>query len=312
MRTDTASLCTPDGVDVHLHIWRPDEDAQTLRGAVVISHGLAEHSARYARFAEALTASGFVVYAHDHRGHGRTSPESEHGFFAEVNGWQRVLDDLGQVVARARQDNPGKPCILFGHSMGTTIVLSWLISHSQEVDAVVLSGPTGKVGPLLRVGRAIASIEARRIGKKGPSKILNNMAFGAYNRAFRPNRTDFDWLSKDPAEVDKYVADPWCGFVASAQLWVDLLGGQALIQSSAIGRIRPDLPIYVVAGSADPVGGRAAKQVKAWIRLARRQGLAVEEHLWTDGRHELLNEVERDAVTADLISWIDRKLASRG
>jgi len=308
MQAEITTISAPDGVDVHLHIWRPD-DGSTLRGVVVISHGLAEHSARYSRFAEALTGAGFAVYAHDHRGHGRTSPEAEHGFFAEVNGWQRVIDDLGRAVARARKDNPGVPCVLFGHSMGTSVALSWLIGNSQRVDAVVLSGPTGKVGPLLSIGRVVASVEARRLGKRGPSKLLNSMAFGAYNRAFKPNRTEFDWLSKDPAEVDAYVADPWCGFVASAQLWVDLLGGQALIQSPALGRIRRDLPIYVVAGSRDPVGAQGA-QVKSWIKLARGYGLAVEERMWIDGRHEMLNEVERDKFTADVIGWLDRQLAT--
>lgn len=308
MQAEITTAPAPDGVGVHLHIWRPD-DGSTLRGAVVISHGLAEHSARYARFAEALTAAGFAVYAHDHRGHGRTSPEAEHGFFAEVNGWQRVIDDLGRVVARARKDNPEVPCVLFGHSMGTAVVLSWLIANSEKVDAVVLSGPTGRVGPLLSAGRVVASVEVRRLGKRGPSKLLNSMAFGAYNKAFKPNRTDFDWLSKDPAEVDAYVADPWCGFVASAQLWVDLLGGQALIQSPALGRIRRDLPIYVVAGARDPVGGQGA-QVKSWIKLARGYGLAVEERMWVDGRHEMLNEVEREKVAADVIGWLDRQLAT--
>jgi len=308
MQAEITTVAAPDGVDVHLHIWRPDE-ASTLRGVVVISHGLAEHSARYSRFAEALTAAGFTVYAHDHRGHGRTSTEAEHGFFAETNGWQRVIDDLGRVIDRARKDNPGVPCALFGHSMGSTIALSWLVGNSQRVDAAVLAGPTGKVGPLLRVGRVVASVEVRRLGKRGPSKLLNSMAFGAYNKAFKPNRTDFDWLSKDPAEVDAYVADPWCGFIASAQLWVDLLGAQALIQSPAIGRIRRDLPIYIVAGSRDPVGGQGA-QVKSWIKLARGYGLAVEERMWIDGRHEMLNEVERDKFTADVIAWLDRQLAT--
>ncbi len=308
MQAEITKQEAPDGVEVHLHIWRPD-DGVSLRGVVVISHGLAEHSARYGRFAAALTAAGFAVYAHDHRGHGRTSPEAEHGFFAEVNGWQRVIDDLGRVIARAKRDNPELPCVLFGHSMGTAVALSWLIGNSRAVDAVVLSGPTGKVGPLLKAGRVVASIEARRLGKRGPSKLLNSMAFGAYNKAFKPARTDFDWLSKDPAEVDAYVEDPWCGFVASAQLWVDLLGGQALIQSPALGRIRRDLPIYVVAGSRDPVGGQGS-QVESWIKLARGLGLAVDERMWIDGRHEMLNEVEREAVTADVIGWIDRQLAT--
>lgn len=306
MQTTTAAIPAPDGVHVHLHVWKPEPGA-AVKAIVVIAHGLAEHGARYARVAEALTARGFAVYAPDHRGHGETSPPAEHGFFAEDNGWQRVLDDLSRVVAHARREHPGVPCALLGHSMGTTVVLSWLIGHAREVDAVVLSAPTGKVGPLLHAGKLVARLEARRIGKRGRSKLLNSMAFGAYNKAFAPARTDFDWLSKDPEEVDKYVADPWCGFIPSAQLWIDLLGAQSTIQGAAIGRIRGDLPIYVIAGTRDPVGG-GGSQVKAWIDHARGLGLAVEHRFWDNGRHELLNEVERDAVIADVVGWLGRHL----
>ena len=304
MQSSTTTISAPDGVHVHLHVWEPDPGA-AVRGVVVIAHGLAEHGARYARVAEALTTHGLAVFAPDHRGHGRTSPEAEHGFFAEDHGWQRVLDDLTRVVEHAKRAHPGVPCVLMGHSMGTTVSLSWLLGHSKDVDAVVLSAPTGKVGPLLHIGKVVARIEALRIGKRGRSKLLNNMAFGAYNKAFRPNRTEFDWLSKDPDEVDKYVADPWCGFIPSAQLWVDLLGAQSSIQGHELAQIRRDLPIYIIAGTRDPVGG-GGSQVKAWIDLARGLGLSVEHRFWNEGRHELLNEVERDAVTADVIGWVER------
>lgn len=312
MHASTFVLAAPDGVQTYVHSWQP-EPGVAVRGVVVIAHGLAEHSARYARFAAALCGAGLAVYAPDHRGHGHTSPESEHGFFAEENGWQRVLDDLGRVIERARREHPGAPLVLFGHSMGTVVTLTWLMGHAKEpVAAVVLSGPTGKVGALLHAGKVAARVERARIGKHGRSKLLNDMAFGAYNKAFRPNRTEFDWLSKDPAEVDKYVADPWCGFVPSTQLWLDLLGAQIQVQTPAeIARLPRSVPIFVIAGGRDPVGGMG-KQVRAWIDAARKVGLAVDDRLWAEGRHELLNEVEREDVTATVIAWISRHLGPAG
>ena len=308
MHASTFAIPAPDGASTHVHRWSPDAGA-VARGVVVIAHGLAEHSARYARFAAALCAAGLAVYAHDHRGHGQTSPEPEHGFFAAENGWARVLDDLSRVVERARREHPGLPLVLFGHSMGSVVVTTWLMGHAQEgAAAAVLSGPTGKVGPLLHAGKVMARLERARIGGRGRSKLLNQMAFGAYNAAFKPNRTEFDWLSKDAAEVDKYVADPWCGFIPSTQAWIDLLGAQSRVQAAEeLRRLPRDLPILVIAGGRDPVGGMG-KGVRAWIDLARGVGLSIDDRFWPEGRHELLNDTEREDVTAAVIAWIERHL----
>lgn len=310
MRTESTTLHAPDGAAIFVHIWRPDDDA-AIRGVMVLAHGLAEHAARYDRLAAALTAAGVAVFAPDHRGHGRSCPAAEHGFFAEYDGWRRVLGDLTRTVAHARAAHPGLPMILMGHSMGSSIALSWLIDHSREVDAAILSGQTGVVGPIARVGRRIAQLEALRIGKRGRSKLLNAMAFGAYNKPFKAARTAFEWLSKDPGEVDKYVADPWCGFIASAQLWVDLLGAVIQIQDPReLVKIRRDLPIFAFAGERDPVGGNGA-QVRRWLDLMRGLGFAIDSHLWAGGRHEMLNEAERDQVIAEVLQWIERRLPAR-
>ncbi|MBK8260646.1 MAG: alpha/beta hydrolase [Nannocystis sp.] len=304
MTSTTFTIPAPDGHQTFVRLWAP---AERPRGVIVICHGLAEHGGRYDRFAAALVAAGFAALAHDHRGHGHSSPEAEHGFFAANNGWQRVLDDLSRVVEAARQRFPGAPVLLFGHSMGSGVVTTWLQGRSDEVAAAMLSAPAGKVGPLLHAGKLAAQVEKRRLGARGRSKLLNQMAFGAYNAAFKPSRTDFDWLSKDPTEVDKYVADPWCGFIPSAQLWIDLLGAQQAAQDpAALARIRRDLPILVIAGGRDPVGGSGGKQVRQWLEMARRVGLAIEDRFWPEARHELLNEVEREDVTATVIAWIER------
>ncbi len=310
MRTDTFALEVPLDVELFVHQWLPDAGVE-LRGIVQIALGLAEHSARYARFAQHLTGLGYAVYAHDHRGHGRTSPEAEHGTFAEHDGWDLVVGDMRRLRRRIRELHGDLPFVLFGHSMGSAIALNDLFKHPGEVEAAVFSGPPGKVGPIRHAGRVVAWIEGRRLGSRAPSNLLDGMAFGRYNAQFPNPRTEFDWLSSDPDEVDKYVADPWCGFKASPSLWGDLLGGQGRLQDpDNLARIPHDLPIYVFAGDRDPVGGNGT-QVRALVEIMRQQGLDVTLELWPGGRHEMLNERNREDVMRDVSDWIERRLPRR-
>ena len=213
-----------DGRMIYVYSWLPDDTPP--RAVIHIAHGLAEHAGRYARLAEALTGAGYAVYANDHRGHGRTAHTDEDlGYFAGSDGWMRVVRDLDQMIATERDMHPGLPCILMGHSMGSFLTQTIMYACGDSIDAAVLSGSNGKPGGLAALGRLIARAERLRLGKHGHSKLIANMSFGAFNKAFKPNRTDFDWLSRDPAEVDKYVADPLCGFEATVQLWIDLFDG---------------------------------------------------------------------------------------
>lgn len=297
-------LDVSDGVRLALYEWPAPHSPKAV---VQITHGLAEHAVRYDRLARALTAAGYAVFASDHRGHGRTANDpSELGFFAERDGFKKLVADLLAVNREIASRYPQLPRILLGHSFGSFVSQAYLFEHASSVNAVVLSGSASAnrfvVAPVLALARALRL----RLGPRGKSKLLQLLSFGTYNDAFKPTRTEFDWLSRDPAEVDKYVADPLCGFDNSVQGWIDLLGGLLYIRSSERQRRLPKgLPIYLLSGMADPVG----EMGKGPTRLSQQYGAAgltrIELNLYPNARHELFNETNRDQVTSELITWLD-------
>jgi alpha-beta hydrolase superfamily lysophospholipase len=307
MQASTFTLATSDGTRLHVHRWLPQGPAKAV---VQIAHGMAEHSGRYERFAQRLTDTGYAVYAHDHRGHGDTArTPDEEGYFADDHGFDTVVDDLHLVSERAREEQPGVPFFLFGHSMGSFLSRSYIARFGSELDGVILSGTAGDPGLLGKVGRGIATVEARLRGRHHRSALLDKLSFGQYNAAFKPNRTRFDWLSRDEAEVDKYVADPRCGNVFTSGFFIDLLGGLADVNSEAtVARVPVNLPIHLMSGSVDPVGanGKGVQQVAD--QLVRRGVEDVTIRLWPDGRHEMLNETNRDEVMDELVAWLDAHL----
>ncbi|MFT5680223.1 MAG: alpha-beta hydrolase superfamily lysophospholipase [Myxococcota bacterium] len=281
-----------------------------MRGIVHIAHGMGEHGGRYARLAEVLTGSGLAVYANDHRGHGRTASEADLGFFAEQDGWQVVLDDLRSHIDRERAEHPGVPLILMGHSMGSFMAQQSMVDHAEVLDAVILSGTNGRPPFIARLGRLLARMEKLRQGARGKSPIIAAMSFDDFNKKFRPNRTDFDWLSRDEAEVDRYIADPRCGFRCTNQLWIDLLDALDVFTTSAFqARMPPSLPVYLLAGTRDPVGDNG-KSVQSLAEALSTAGLTdVTLKLYEEGRHESFNEINRDVVMGDLLAWIQGVLS---
>jgi alpha-beta hydrolase superfamily lysophospholipase len=310
MDTTSFTVTATDGTPVHVFRWLPE--AGTAPKAVVqIAHGMAEHAARYARFGEVLTAAGYAVYASDHRGHGKTAGDLERaGFFADNNGWSTVVEDMYAVTRTIREEQPGLPIFLFGHSMGSMLSRTYAIRHGGELEGLILSGTGGDPGMLGKVGQVVAAVEAKVRGKRTPSPLLDKLSFGNFNKPFEPARTPFEWLSRDPAEVDAYIADPWCGFVCTAGMFQDLLGGIALINSdSQVARIPQGLPIYVFSGAEDPVGDKT-KGVQQVVNQFRRLGIKdVVVRYYLGARHEVLNETNRDEVMADVVDWLDNHLS---
>jgi alpha-beta hydrolase superfamily lysophospholipase len=305
MQETSFTLDAADGTGIHVWHWVPDE-GRTVRGVVQIAHGLAEHAERYRATAQRLTDANWAVVADDHRGHGRTAASDDDlGYFADERGWVWVLDDLWRLTARARELHPDVPVVLLGHSMGSFLAQQYLFTFPGDVDAAVLSGSNGPLGPLVEVGSLLSGIERRRLGPHGRSPLLHALAFGAYNKPFEPARTEFDWLSRDEAQVDAYVADPRCGFVATTKLWSDFFGGLRVIQQShRLAPIPSDLPVYVFSGEVDPVGG--ADGVASLVDHYEQAGLTnVTSRVYPDGRHEMLNEVNTDEVHDDLLAWLD-------
>lgn len=312
MRADTFTFEADDGAGLFVYRWLPDEGIHR-RGVVHVVHGMAEHAGRYARLAEALTAAGWAVYASDLRGHGRTAASTEDlGFFAAEGGFRRVVRDQEQLVLHEKRENPALPLVIFGHSMGSYITQAVLMERARDVQGAVLSGTSGKPNALAAAGRTLARVERRRLGPRGRSALLMKLSFGAFNDAFKPTRTPFDWLSRDAAEVDRYAADRRCGFPVTASLWVDVLDGIAEVAKPEMqARIAKDLPVYIFAGGDDPVGERS-KSVLQLIGALKAAGLRRVEHcIYAGGRHEMLNETNREEVTRDLLAWLASAVAGK-
>lgn len=260
------------------------------RAVIVVSHGMGEHRRRYRAPFAALVAAGYIVYAADHRGHGETVADaSQFGDYGPA-GFAGVVDDLTSVIAYARQENPGLPLILFGHSMGSFLSQALVIDHPEIIDALVLCGSAAI--------DVLAALAATR-------DIL-----GTINATFEPARTPFDWLSRDAAEVDAYLADPLCGFGLTPESFVSLFSqGQRLADPALLARISPKLPIYIISGARDPLAGDFAA-LSPLIERYRAAGLSVDVRLYPDARHELLNEINRSEVVTDLLEWCDHAIAA--
>jgi alpha-beta hydrolase superfamily lysophospholipase len=297
-------LPASDNVSLNVYHW---PSGASPKAAVQIVHGLGEHAGRYARLAIALSGAGYVSYGGDHRGHGRTAMDSEHlGFFAESEGWRKCMDDVLLLNRHIAATHPGLPIFMLGHSMGSFMAQQFICANGESLAGVVLSGSDGAPSVLAAAGRLIARLEKLRLGAHGRSPLIHALTFGAFNKPFRPARSAFDWLSRDPEEVDRYTSDPLCGFVPTVQLWIDLLDAWAcLSESSRLTRIPKSLPIHVIAGACDPVSANT-RGLEKLLAAYHRAGLErVTHHFYSGARHELFHETNRAEVMHDLIEWLN-------
>jgi alpha-beta hydrolase superfamily lysophospholipase len=294
-----------DGLRLLGRRWLPEGPPHAI---VQIAHGLAEHSARYARLAAALNAAGYAAYAEDHRGHGPGAAAADLGHFADEGGWGKVVGDLWTMNRLIAAEQPGVPVIFLGHSLGSFLGQDFVSRHSDALAGAVLSGSSGKPPAIATLGRLVARAERLRLGRRGKSALITKMWFGAFNKPFEPARTAFDWLSRDKNEVDAYIADPYCGFTVSNQLAIDVFDAlPRLLAPERLARIRKDLPIYVFSGERDPVGAN----IKGLVEDLRAAGFTrLITRIYPDARHETLNETNRDEVTRDLIAWLDQVVGS--
>ena len=289
-----------DGQTLLARRWLPEGPP---RAVVQIAHGLAEHSARYARLAAALNAAGYAAYANDHRGHGPKAAAADLGHFADEGGWDKVVGDLWTLNRLIAAEQPGTPIIFLGHSLGSFLGRGFIAEHSDALAGVALSGSNGKPPAIATLGRLIAREERLRLGKRGKSNLIFQMWFGEFNKPFKPARTAFDWLSRDEKEVDAFVADPLCGFPFTTQLAIDVLDALPYVTSrKSLAAIRKDMAVYVFSGERDPVGAN----IKGLIQDLKAAGFTeLTTRIYPGARHETLNETNRDEVTRDLIAWLD-------
>ncbi len=309
MKYKDFTITTRDGVKVFTAKWMPEKGKP--KAAIQIAHGMAEHVIRYAVFAKALVDAGFVVYGNDHRGHGKTAGLIENvGYFADENGFYRVVDDMHELTNVINDENPDLPIFLFGHSMGSFLSKNYIALYGKEIKGVILSGTGGNPGLLGIIGMLVAKWECKRKGRRTPSALLNYLSFGNFNKPFRPNRTDFDWLSRDEAEVDKYVEDPYCGGVFTAGFFLDLLTGiKESFAPENTKKVPQNLPILILSGDKDPVGN-SAKGVRQVFKSYQNVGIKdVNLKLYEDGRHEMLNETNKEEVHKDIIAWLNDRMS---
>ncbi|WP_447774947.1 alpha/beta fold hydrolase [Variovorax boronicumulans] len=276
-------LTANDGYPVEAHRWQ----GTAPRGIVQLAHGMGEHSLRYRPLADALTQAGYVVYANEHRGHGSgASARGELGEFGP-RGFAGLVDDMALLSRHARAEHPGLPLVLVGHSMGSFATQYYLVRHSELLSGAVLSGTTA----LDLLGGALQS-----------GFRLEDM-----NAALPGVRTPFDWLSRDPAQVDAYIADPLCGFTVSAEGMGTMFANLDELTPAAMQTgIRPELPLYLFTGDQDPVSNKA-EWFYPLVQRYRDAGLRdVSCHVFGGARHETLNETNRDEVVAVLLAWLAR------
>ncbi len=301
MSATTFTFTDPDGFQIFVYKWAPD-DGQP-KAAVQILHGAAEHALRYEGFAKFLNQSGYTVYADDHRGHGKTAGELSKAGIAGEDGWNGMLKDENQLSAIIKKENPGLPLFLFGHSMGSFMGQQYIQRWGNALKGVVLSGSTGLA---IIPAEALPSMEQAAAGE-GRDRLPADPGamFAAFNKPFEPAKTGFDWLSRDEVEVQKYVDDPWCGFAFSNGLNYGMARGiNEMVDPRNQALIPIDLPVLIFSGEMDPVG--ANNGVRALEQSYKELGIKdVQMVLYPQGRHEMLNEINRDEVHRDVTKWLD-------
>jgi alpha-beta hydrolase superfamily lysophospholipase len=288
MPVSMLSYKSADGTKITAYKWDPEDPP---RAVIQITHGMGEHARRYDYLAEALNDTGFVVYAQDHRGHGASGDPDAYGNLGP-DGWKALVDDIGLLTAHIREDQPALPLILVAHSMGSFAVQQYLLDHSADVDAVVLTGTA-----------AIDLLE--------PALDLDQpLDLTIFNAAFQPARTDYDWLSRDEAIVDAYIADPACGFGIDTDSAKGMFAGaRRLADPAQVAAMRPALPVYIAAGEADPVNGGLTLLTPLTDRYEAAGLTDITVRIYPEARHEILNETNRDEVIAELNRWLDRVVA---
>lgn len=276
------------------------------RGVVQILHGMAEHKNRYLEFASFLASAGYVVVAHDHRGHGVSEPEETRtGFFAPQAGWNAVVDDVFQVRAWITGAYPQLPVYLFGHSMGSFVARSCMLREASAYAGYIFCGTASHPGVSGYVGRFLARVLSAGRGGRTRSPFLSSMASAGFNRQFLPTRTEYDWLSRDEAEVDAYIEDPACGFVPCRAFFRDMAGGLIEINTpSRLRAVQDPVPVLLISGGSDPVGDSGAGVEKVARLLREHTPCEVTVRIFPGDRHELVKELDRTEVFRTVTAWL--------
>ncbi|MGL5718097.1 MAG: lysophospholipase [Paraclostridium sp.] len=294
-----------ENIDVYVYKYTPKDD-KAIKAVVQISHGMSEEASRYERFAEKLTKNGYIVYINDHRGHGKTAKDiNKVGILANKDSILCVVKDLKKLTDIIKAKHTGLPVFLFSHSMGSFAAQRYIIEHSNEIDGVILSGTNGSHGLEVDMGLVVAKLICLIKGREKKAYLIDKLAFGSFNNKF-DKKTNFDWLSADEEEVKKYIENPYCGVVFSNGFFYDLFSNFKYIRKNQnMAKINKNLPIYIFSGDKDPVG-KFGKGVNKLYENYKAVGIEnIQCKLYEEGRHEMLNEINKEEVIKDVIEWLE-------
>ena len=309
MKTQVFSYSSLENVSINTCKWLPDEEI-CIKGIIQIAHGMAEYAERYSHFAEFLTQNGFVVFANDHRGHGKTAlNQSEIGYFSFENGWFKVVNDMYTLTQIIKKEYPSLPVFIFGHSMGSFLTRTYICKYPKLINGVILSGTGGNPGIIRLIAKLIVFLYKNFKGKRARVKLLDKMSFGAFNKKIKNPKTAFDWLNTDENEVQKYINDPLCGALFTVKFFDDLLTGLGFIfKKKNMRNIPVELPILFISGNEDPVGD-FGKGVKSSFKIYKKLGIKdINMTLYPEMRHEIVNEPKNEIVFNDVLSWLNKHI----
>lgn len=296
-------LPVSEGYVLKGHIW----EAEDAKAIVMLCHGMAEHIERYDNFATFLANNNYTVVGYDQRGHGKTAGSVENlGYMSDDDNFVALVEDLHETNKMVKEKYPNMKIFLLGHSMGSFVSQRYIQLYGDTIDGVVLSGSALNKGLLFSVGYKLAKHICKKHGRKYHSELMNNMSFGSYNKKFKPNRTEYDWLSRNEENVDKYIADPFCGTLFTVSFFMDMIH-LFLVMGKEFDKVRKDLPIYIMSGKMDPVGSMGKATKKLYEEYKKNGVNDVELKLYPEGRHEMLNEVNKEEVYANVLAWLNSK-----
>ena len=292
---------------IHARMCVPDAEPRAI---VQIIHGIAEYIDRYDEFMSFLADNGIIAVGTDHLGHGKSiESEEQTGFFAYDNGWDYVVRDEEVLRLAMHENYPELPIIVFGHSMGSFMARTLLIRYPDAFNAAIISGTGNQGAALVNGGLIMGNLVTGLNGAHHYSKFLNNLAFGSYNKIYENPKTEYDWLSRDEANVQKYIDDPLCGFIPSCCLFRDMMTGVKFITNKKnLTAMNKDMPVYFMSGDMDPVGECGKGVQKAYNNFLEAGMKDVSIKLYPGGRHEMLNDINKDEVYTDILAWLESKI----
>lgn len=309
MKTETNVLSLSQKGSVLAYKWSKENSEP--KAAIILVHGMAEHIERYQGFAEKLTENDFLVYGYNQRGHKDSiASKEDYGYMSDKDNFMILVYDLFEVTEIVKNENPNLPIFVFGHSMGSFVTQRFVQLYGSKVDGIILCGSAKQPNGLLKMGTLIARLVIGLRGRRHRSKLLDNLTFGSYNKHFRPNRTAFDWLNRDEKEVDKYVEDEYCGGIFTATYFKDFLRGLSSINHN-FELVPKNLPIFIISGTQDPVGGPVKLVTKLHETLKHMEIKDLTFKLYPDARHELLLEQNKEEVMTDCLNWLIAHIQKR-